>query len=192
MGIVEIETAEAIEVGNRFIKELQDILDATEAAEGSNNEAVGHNEKRAAANDGINITRNILRRLGAAPIPPVSKRPKPAPEPPKQPTESVLEELEATKTNLEKAIEENGQAVDAVIEGEAESPPEAIADLFDPELTPRENQDALMTKFAAAKNAEEHARAGGDMASAMQHLKNAERYESGIKWNRAVHAEVLG
>ncbi len=49
-------------------------------------------------------------------------------------SESMLQELEAKQTNLDRAIQENGNARDAVIEGEPETPeqpPEAIADLFE-------------------------------------------------------------
>lgn len=102
--------------------------------------------------------------------------------------------------NLEKAIEEQRARADAAeaklidreVSGEPEQPPAEIADLFDPQLTPRQNQDALLEKYRKAKGEEEYARDAGDMTSAMNFLKQAERYESGINWNRAVYAEVLG
>lgn len=72
-----------------------------------------------------------------------------------------------------------------------DEPPVDIVDLVDPSLTPRQNLDVLTSKFAAAKNAEEYARSNGDMKAAMEHLKDAERFESGIKWNRAVLVEVV-
>lgn len=72
-----------------------------------------------------------------------------------------------------------------------DEPPAEIADLIDPDLTARQNLDALTAKFAAAKNMEEYCRSNGDMESAMKHLRDADRFESGIKWNRAVLAEVM-
>jgi hypothetical protein len=92
--------------------------------------------------------------------------------------DKMLDELEAVKA----AIDSHPRH---------EEPPAAIADLIDPSLTPKQNLEALMAKFAAAKNMEEYSRSNGDMTAAMQHLKDAERFESGIKWNRAVLAEVL-
>lgn len=90
----EIETAEAIEAGQRFIKELQDIIDATQDVSGDSNDAMGHNGKRSAANDGINITRNILRRLGGLAIQP--KKPEPAEKPVNEaPSEPAVMTLEA-------------------------------------------------------------------------------------------------
>ena len=77
------------------------------------------------------------------------------------------------------------------IEASYDEPPAEIADLIDPSLTPKQNLDVLTAKFAAAKNLEEYARNNGDMTGAMQHLRDAERFESGIKWNRAVLVEVV-
>lgn len=74
-------------------------------------------------------------------------------------------------------------------------PPAEIADLFDPNLTPRQNQEALIAKFASFKSEEERYRSYGDSASmskAMDFLRRAEHVDSGIKWNRAVNAEVVG
>ena len=50
----------------------------------------------------------------------------------------------------------------------------------------------LTAKYAAAKGAEEYARTHGQMTEAMKHLKAAERYESGIDWNRPRLAEQAG
>jgi hypothetical protein len=72
-----------------------------------------------------------------------------------------------------------------------DEPPAEIADLIDPDLTARQNLNALTAKFAAAKNLEEYCRSNDDMEGAMKHLRDAERFESGIKWNRAVLAEVV-
>lgn len=103
-----------------------------------------------------------------------------------------LDELESRLKAAQEALERRPETVVPEPEPAPEMPPEAIADLFDPSLTPRQNQDALLQKYREAKGKEEYARDGGDMQQAMIHLKEAERYESGINWNRAVHAEVLG
>jgi len=92
--------------------------------------------------------------------------------------EAVLDELESVKD----AIDSHPRHVE---------PPAAIADLIDPSLTPKQNLDALMAKYRTAKNLEEYARSGGDMSAAMKHLNDADRFESGIKWNRAVLAEMI-
>jgi len=94
--------------------------------------------------------------------------------------EKVLDNLEAVQTKLQERPA-----------ARYEEPPVEIADLIDPSLTARQNLDALMAKFAAAKNMEEYCRSNGQMADAMKHLKDADRFESGIKWNRAVLAEVI-
>ncbi len=126
---VSIETAELISALQAASKEAIDVCEATEDASGADLAALGHNGLRDAAKDAHNICNNLIRRLGGEPVLP------PEPEPIEQPkpAEAVLQELETKQTNLEKAIEENGNARDAVIEGEPETPeqpPEAIADLF--------------------------------------------------------------
>jgi len=94
--------------------------------------------------------------------------------------------LERTLSNLERAQAE------AKPEPVADEPPEAIADLFDPELTARQNQEALTKKYTALMNERQWWLEGGDDKSkAMELLRKAERIESGINWNRARLAEVV-
>ena len=107
-----------------------------------------------------------------------------------------LEKLEAKLKATQEALEARPETVMPEFEPETEQesydePPAEIADLIDPELTARQNLDALTAKFAAAKNLEEYCRSNDDMEGAMKHLRDAERFESGIKWNRAVLAEVV-
>lgn len=107
-----------------------------------------------------------------------------------------LEELEAKLKATQEALEARPETVipdtgPEPIEASYDEPPAEIADLIDPSLTPRQNLDVLTAKFAAAKNLEEYARDTGDKSAAMKHLKDAERFESGIKWNRAVLVEVV-
>ena len=92
---------------------------------------------------------------------------------------------DAPKTNLERAIDDNKK----------QAPPEAIADLFDPNLTARQNQEALTKKYAHHMSEYTRLRDYGDTDSRSQaadHLAKAERYESGINWNRPRLAEVVG
>ena len=106
--------------------------------------------------------------------------------------EQALADLEAVKAGIDaRTVEEEAPAPAPEPAENYDEPPVEIADLIDPSLTARQNLDALMAKFAAAKNMEEYSRSNGDMTAAMQHLKDAERFESGIKWNRAVLAEVV-
>lgn len=178
---VAIETAEAIADGERFIKSLQDILDATEAADGGSNDAVGHNEKRSAANDGVNIVRSIIRRLGGVPL---QAAPKPAPEP-EAPAEAVLRQMDQLETVQEVLAE-------AATDPEASDvPPDTLADLFDPELTARQNQEALLKKYRETMSMREIHLSHNETSEAMECLRKAERLESGIKWNRARLAEVI-
>lgn len=97
------------------------------------------------------------------------------------PAAAMLDELETKKTNLDRAIEE----------AKAKEPPPEIADLLDPDLTTRQNLEKLIEKHTKAKHLEEIARSHGDASGAMRHLKDAERLESGINWNRARLAEVI-
>lgn len=107
-----------------------------------------------------------------------------------------LEELENRLKAAQDALAARSETVmpdtgPEPIEASYDEPPAEIADLIDPSLTPKQNLDVLTAKFAAAKNLEEYARNNGDMTGAMQHLRDAERFESGIKWNRAVLVEVV-
>lgn len=125
----------------------------------------------------------------------------PAPEP-----EIITKEVDRPETlqritNLERAIQDEREkrkaaesrlAEKSYEEGETpEQPPEAIADLFDPSLTARQNQEALQKRYAALMSERELHLGGGDTSKAMELLKRAERIESGITWNRARLAEVL-
>ena len=103
---------------------------------------------------------------------------------------SRLEDLERQLTEAQEALQAKEPEPETP-EETYDEPPAELADLIDPSLTPRQNLDVLTAKFAAAKNLEEYARDNGDKASAMKHLKDAERFESGIKWNRAVLVEVV-
>ncbi len=117
--------------------------------------------------------------------------------------EKIVEVIKEVPIEIEKVVYvdrpleqtlDNLEAVKAKIDDRSpvrEDPPAEIADLIDPSLTARQNLDALTAKFAAAKNMEEYCRANADMESAMKHLRDADRFESGIKWNRAVLAEVI-
>jgi len=103
------------------------------------------------------------------------------------PAEAMLDELEAVKTKIDE-----GRPIDPL--DPSEEPPEAIADLFDPSLTPRQNQDALKQKYAQHMSEHYRLRDYGDQDSksqAQRHLEKAERLDSGIKWNRARLAEVI-
>ena len=110
--------------------------------------------------------------------------------------EGKLQEALAEMANVKEALATRPETVMPDFEPEAEQesydePPAEIADLIDPDLTARQNLDALTAKYAAAKNLEEYCRSNDDMEGAMKHLRDAERFESGIKWNRAVLAEVV-
>jgi hypothetical protein len=93
----------------------------------------------------------------------------------------ALEQLERAQSNME---ERKPEPV-------SEEPPEAIADLFDPNLTARQNQEALQKKYAALMSERELELTAGNGSKAMELLKRAERFESGITWNRARLAEVI-
>ena len=125
---VAIETAELISALQSASKEAMDVIEATEDATDGDLAALGHNGVRDAAKDAHNICNNLIRRLGGLAIEPKKPEPveQPVPEPEPEPeitaSEAMLDELEATKTNLDRAIEEAQAA--------PEQPPEAIADLF--------------------------------------------------------------
>lgn len=202
-----IETQELVSALERAAQEAQDVLDVTSLINPdsvSDDEllfAVGNNAVREAASDAVNICGNLAKRLGAA-LAQVE-----AEEPKKKEPEIIekiveventerLEELEAKLKATQEALEARPETVipdtgPEPIEASYDEPPAEIADLIDPSLTPKQNLDVLTAKFAAAKNLEEYARNNGDMTGAMQHLRDAERFESGIKWNRAVLVEVV-
>lgn len=94
----------------------------------------------------------------------------------------ALDQLEAAKDRIDtfKAAEKE--------------PPAELSDLFEPNLTARENHDALTKKYKDAMS--EHYRLMGygtqeDRIEAQRQLEKAQRIESGINWNRARLAEVL-
>ncbi len=93
----------------------------------------------------------------------------------------ALEQLKAAKAKVD---ERKPEPV-------SDEPPKAIADLFDPNLTARQNQEALQKKYAALMSEREHELTAGNSSEAMALLKRAERFESGITWNRARLAEVI-
>jgi len=88
------ETKELVAALELVSKEAQDVLNATEGAEGSDLGAIGHNEVRAAANDARNIAINLAARLGVSlvKVDPVDE-----PEVKAVVSEKVLEELEAAQ-----------------------------------------------------------------------------------------------
>jgi len=102
-------------------------------------------------------------------------------EPTRDPLSKKLADLEAAKANIDEALD-----------AAPKQPPEAIADLIDPNLTAQQNMDALIDKYAATMSEREHELSGGNTSRAMELLRKAERLDSGIKWNRARLAEVLG
>ena len=104
---------------------------------------------------------------------------------------ALTEALEETKRKLDEALASRGEGEPEPIEANYDEPPAEIADLIDPDLTARQNLDVLIQKRTAAKHLEEMARSHGDMDEAMKHLKDVERFETGIKWNRAVLVEVV-
>ncbi|MEO1187747.1 MAG: hypothetical protein AAFW60_01645 [Pseudomonadota bacterium] len=208
---LEIETLQLLRALKRASKEALDIIEHTpESAPGGDLASIGYNTVRAVANDAHNICNSLIVRLGEAPVLPA--KPEPAPEPPVETpaepqngyadipdeTGSIDPDTWGDSDELTGGDDQKDDQGPDVGEGInffplfEQSPPTEILDVFDPSLNPRQNQETLLAKYAAAKNAEEHARAGGDMSKAMEHLQQAERFESGIKWNRAVHAEVLG
>lgn len=173
-------------------KEAMDVLEATEDATESDLTALGHNGVRDAAKDAHNIADNLLKRLGVDPVrkpkpepapEPEAIEPEPEPEPEVHVSEEVLEKVEASLTDAKAKIDERPPAY--------EEPPASIADLFDPELTARQNQEALQKKYADAMSMREIHLANDEDSKAMELLKKAERYDSGINWNRARLAEVI-
>ena len=97
--------------------------------------------------------------------------------------EHVLKDLERLKADHEA----RKPAPDADTE-----PPAEVADLFDPNLTARQNQEKLTKRYTDLMNERQWWLEGGDDKSkAMELLRKAERIESGIKWNRARLAEVI-
>jgi len=72
-----------------------------------------------------------------------------------------------------------------------EDVPDHLSDLFDASLTPRQNHDKLQRKYIILKNEEEYARFHNDMQTAMAKLREAQRVESGITWNRPRLAEQV-
>jgi hypothetical protein len=93
----------------------------------------------------------------------------------------ILKDLEDAKSSIDERKPEPVQ----------EGPPADIAELFDPNLTPRQNQEALQKKYAALMSERELELTAGNGSKAMELLKRAERFESGITWNRARLAEVI-
>ena len=93
----------------------------------------------------------------------------------------ALDQLKAAKAKVD----------DRKPEPVPDEPPEGISDLFDPNLTARQNQEALLKKYAALMSEREHELTAGNTSKAMDLLKRAERIESGITWNRARLAEVI-
>lgn len=74
------------------------------------------------------------------------------------------------------------------------APPEDIADLFVVHETPAESHKRLMTLYTESKQKAELARGYGgtfDGKSVIDYERKAERYESGLKWNRGRLAETL-
>ena len=104
----------------------------------------------------------------------------------RHPSEAMLDELETVKTKLDDRPADPLEI--------SNGPPEAIADLFDPNLTARQNQEVLQQKYAQHMSEHYRLRDYGDQNSksqAQRHLEKAERLDSGIKWNRARLAEVI-
>lgn len=186
---VAIETAELIAALQAASKEAQDVIEATEDATDGDLAALGHNGVRDAAKDAHNICNNLVRRLGGLaieakkPEPVEQPIPEPEPEPEVSASEAMLDELEAVKTKLDDRLADPLEV--------SEEPPEEIADLFDAGLTARQNQEALQKKYAETMSMREIHLANGEDSEAMALLKKAERYDSGIKWNRARLAEVI-
>ena len=108
--------------------------------------------------------------------------------------------VNANKAHMQHLID-TGAEGDAIDEGwpcphtfKDYDPPEDIADLFDASLTARQNHDRLTAKYAEYMGEFARWHGYGDHESsvkAAEYLKKAERIESGIRWNRAVHAEVI-
>jgi len=109
---------------------------------------------------------------------------------------ATLERLEKIKAQLDGGKPEL-EAVHTKLQERPEAhvePPAAIADLFDPSLTARQNQEKLQLRYKDAMS--EHYRLMGygtqeDKAEAQKQLEKAQRIESGITWNRARLAEVV-
>lgn len=185
---VEIETAELISALKAASKEALDVIEATEDVEGEDLTARGHNAVRDAAKDAHNICNNLLRRLGASAVMP--PKPEPAPKPveqpePEAPAEAVLRQMDQLETVQEVLAE---AATDPEV---SDVPPDTLADLFDPELTARQNQEALLKKYKETMSMREIHLSHNETSEAMECLRKAERLESGIKWNRARLAEVI-
>ena len=94
-------------------------------------------------------------------------------------SEKVLDDLEAVQTKLQERPEAHVE------------PPAELAELFDPSLTARQNQEALIAKYSKLMSKREYALKDGNESEAMRLLKRAETIDSGIKWNRARLAEVV-
>ena len=111
----------------------------------------------------------------AAPEPiaePVTETPDPLP--------GKLAEMQDIKTRIDE------------VRDTPDEPPAEIADLFDPNLTARQNQEALTDKYAELMSRRERHLSFDETSEAMALLHKAERIESGINWNRAQLAEVIG
>lgn len=131
-------------------------------------------DKRAAIADGIETCIDTgWAEYGAAPV----EQQAPAPEP---------VDIDATIARME--------AAQAKLKGDtpAQEPPAEIADLFDAELTARQNQEKLVKLYATLMSERELKLSHDDKTGAQALLDRAERVQTGITWNRATFAEIVG
>lgn len=109
-------------------------------------------------------------------------------------TRAKLEEAETRLQSLKDELEAKKAPAPSTEPPPRIEPPAEIADLFDPNLTPRQNQEALQRKYSTAMSEYTRLFGYGDQASkaeALEHLRRAQRLDSGIRWNRPRAAEAL-
>lgn len=128
-------------------------------------------------------------------IPAFLKSPEPPPVDPRLDLQAAriaeLEAMLAAKANPPPSDPPTTMSADVA------APPAELADLFLPNETPPETHERLMKLFMEAKQCEEIARRDGGTngsfngKSAMEWLRKAEHYDSGIRWNRGRLAEII-
>lgn len=129
---MEIETAEAVAALRAAVKECQDVIDLADSEPDETLKGRGYASVLNVMEDMVRILNNGLRRLGEAPVLPVSDEPEVTPDPEPDPTPQPEAGVEA--------------------EPEVIEPPAAIADLIREDTPYGEQATELLKRYTSLTN----------------------------------------